>query len=279
MADKIVFSTNVPETLALKYARGKSVASQFEDGGNQTMFTTTDGRVMFLSEYAAGKIDALGLAPGEPFTICKREVRANGKPAHVEWQVERPNAQQPASSAPAVAPTQNVPSGSSSPQHNRPVPVPMDRAIALYLLTAGRATRQAETILGAEGGSVRFDSRDIAALATSMFIHAGREGWLAAITPETAQQSVAEQKIAGLQAAAKPAAPSTPAEPEIPEVWTTRGEMKQVFLRLRELIGDVRYFQELGLSNVSDPSQFRTGAEAKAVYARLVSIVKHEEAA
>jgi hypothetical protein len=53
-----------------------------------------------------------------------------------------------------------------------PTKVPFEEAFAEFLVLAGRATRQAEQILGGEGGSVRFDSRDVAAIATTMFIAA-----------------------------------------------------------------------------------------------------------
>jgi hypothetical protein len=51
-------------------------------------------------------------------------------------------------------------------------------AMQEFLILAGRATRNAELALGADGASIRFDSRDIAATATSMFIEAGKHGWL-----------------------------------------------------------------------------------------------------
>jgi hypothetical protein len=57
-----------------------------------------------------------------------------------------------------------------------PIKATYGAAMTEFLLMAGRATRQAEATLGAEGGSVRFDSRDIAALATTCFIQAARDG-------------------------------------------------------------------------------------------------------
>jgi hypothetical protein len=56
--------------------------------------------------------------------------------------------------------------------------VPIDKAMVLFLLIAGRATRDVEKTLGAEGGSVRFDSRDIAALATTLLIRSFDRGWI-----------------------------------------------------------------------------------------------------
>jgi hypothetical protein len=63
-----------------------------------------------------------------------------------------------------------------------PAQIPTKRqyadAFALFLVDAGRATRSAELALGGEGGSVRFDNRDVAAIATSMFIQAAKDGFL-----------------------------------------------------------------------------------------------------
>jgi hypothetical protein len=54
----------------------------------------------------------------------------------------------------------------------------MDAAMLHFLLIAGRQTRAAEQQLGAEGGSVRFDSRDVAALATTLLISAFQNNWI-----------------------------------------------------------------------------------------------------
>jgi hypothetical protein len=64
------------------------------------------------------------------------------------------------------------------PQPGPLLKIPFDQAMTKFLIIAGRATRDAETVLGSEGGSVRFDSRDVAALATTIMIHAAREGHL-----------------------------------------------------------------------------------------------------
>ena len=60
-----------------------------------------------------------------------------------------------------------------------PTTIPYDKAMEHFLVVAGRATRAAETTLGAEGGSVRFDSRDVAALATTLLIEGLRRTFIA----------------------------------------------------------------------------------------------------
>ena len=66
--DVIEFAPNVPVTLALKYNQGKLIAGQY---GERMMFTTTDGRIMFLHPATAGQIEAAGINVRESFTITK----------------------------------------------------------------------------------------------------------------------------------------------------------------------------------------------------------------
>lgn len=95
--------TNVPETVALQFADGLPVSSNF--GGDQIMFSLTDGRKMYLPPIVADKITAARVAVGQPFTICKREIK-NGNRRMIEYQVEAgafsENAPAVAKSAPAM---------------------------------------------------------------------------------------------------------------------------------------------------------------------------------
>lgn len=147
----------------------------------------------------------------------------------------------------------------------------------MFLIVAGRATREAEQILGGEGGSVRFDSRDIASLATTCLIQSFREGWIGSA------QKVAEAKIEWLRreaqagASAKPAAAADEFKPAA-QAWSTRGEKKAVFARLREIVGEVDYAKELDRAGVQSAAEFRYLNEARACYERLVALAKKEAA-
>lgn len=77
--------TNVPETIALEFADGLPVESQF--GGDQVMFSLTDGRKWYASPFVAQKVAAAGIAAKQPFTICKREV-SQGNRRTVEYQIQ-----------------------------------------------------------------------------------------------------------------------------------------------------------------------------------------------
>ena len=59
-----------------------------------------------------------------------------------------------------------------------PMKLGLEEAMERFLLMAGRAVHRAEGTLGNEGAGVRFDSRDVAALATTALIHAERVGWI-----------------------------------------------------------------------------------------------------
>jgi hypothetical protein len=104
MADKIQFSANVPESVALKYANGKRVESRYND--YEVYYSLTDGRALYASPALDKKITELAPAAGEVFTICKREIR-DGNRKRIEWQVtpsESQQAPQEAASAAAPAP-------------------------------------------------------------------------------------------------------------------------------------------------------------------------------
>lgn len=91
MAREILrFETNVPVKVALAYEEGKLVDGRF---GDQWMYTLADERVMYAAPIVAERIQKLGVRKGEPFTICKREVK-DGLKKRIEWQVARPGAEE-----------------------------------------------------------------------------------------------------------------------------------------------------------------------------------------
>lgn len=196
------FVPNVPAEVALQFPTGKNVEGQF---GPQTMFSLEGNKVMYLDPGPAKMVETLAPQVGEPFMIVKkstgrRDERAQwdvylrieraGTPMEARLQESivqvagRKAAQSAASPVSASVP---APRGTGT---YGPVaaPAPAVRAIptkrqfadafALFLVDAGRATLAAERALAGEGGSVRFDSRDLAAIATSMFIAADRAGYL-----------------------------------------------------------------------------------------------------
>jgi hypothetical protein len=83
MSEKIQFQTNIPVEVALKYNDGKEVTGQY---GDQVLYTLTDGRVMYVPPIVKKRIDELGIARGELFTITKAE-KKNGTRRMIEWMI------------------------------------------------------------------------------------------------------------------------------------------------------------------------------------------------
>ena len=138
---------------------------------------------------ATEKLRAMKESPGgawtSPVLPAAQRQQIDGSIRQVQERKAAAIADRPAAAAVA---TQPVPQPQGTGTYG-PVAVPQrlaappekatyQAAMREFLLIAGRAAKQAETTLGAEGGSVRFDNHDVAALATAMLHHAAREGCL-----------------------------------------------------------------------------------------------------
>lgn len=237
MADIVKFEFDQPVEVALKYPDPKIFENQW--GGERSMYSLTDGRVMYLDSVGAARVKSLGVQPGELFFVLKRKngrltdyvaFREGQEPPAPDqrWSAPAGPARKPAykpqpdlvatvaarnGNGPQAVPSElerqlaqsidwaerkkleaklnehiDAPVGQvqtrlDTPGHNGngklpPIKPTYGEAMAEFLLLAGRATRQTENVLGAEGGSVRFDSRDVAALATTLFIQAAKEGFV-----------------------------------------------------------------------------------------------------
>jgi hypothetical protein len=75
----------------------------------------------------------------------------------------------------------------------------------------------------------------------------------------------------------KPAVPVEPGAAEKP--WKNFGEMRQVFERVREQVGETRYREELALAGVQHPGQFHSASRALDCYGRLARIAAQSEVA
>jgi len=91
MAEKVRFQTNIWESpLALKYAEGKEVDSQFDPTGHQFMYSLTDGRIMFLSPRDADVLNSLCLQAEEEFEAARVEVQ-EGRRKFTKFEARRIN--------------------------------------------------------------------------------------------------------------------------------------------------------------------------------------------
>src|SRR6202050_1911147 len=85
------FQTNTPTEVALNSPQGTIVEGRY---GERVLFHLTDGRVMYVPPIVARKIEAHGIAPGEPFELCKAQVK-NGGLRSIEWGLRRTPAAPP----------------------------------------------------------------------------------------------------------------------------------------------------------------------------------------
>src|ERR1019366_9178811 len=85
------FQTNTPTEVALNSPQGTIVEGRY---GERVLFHLTDGRVMYVPPIVARKIEAQGIAPGEPFEQCKTQVK-NGRLRSIEWGLRRTHAESP----------------------------------------------------------------------------------------------------------------------------------------------------------------------------------------
>ena len=79
------FPTNTPIQVAINTLQGTIVQGRY---GDRVLFHLTDGRVMYVPPIVASKIEAQGIAPGEPFELCKAQVRT-GQTRSIEWWLKR----------------------------------------------------------------------------------------------------------------------------------------------------------------------------------------------
>jgi hypothetical protein len=99
---KLQLQPNVPELIALKFATGKPVSSNFSDE-KQVFFSLVDGRSAFLGLDVAQSIANLQLGNREAFYICKK---TGGQAGYIDvWlspEGEKARAADEAQTAPAI---------------------------------------------------------------------------------------------------------------------------------------------------------------------------------
>jgi hypothetical protein len=187
--ETIKFETNQPQVLALMFSEGKPVESQFT--GSQVMFSTVDGRRMYLAPFVAEKIAAAGIVAKQQFEICKKQVGRQ-----IEWQVRTHNATAGSVSEakPAATPVQSDDrthqeyNGNAHRDHTPgypaleqalPAQAPVTKTSAKLmacLAAAIDAAAEAQTYAGHRGLKILFNSEDIRCLALSAFISSEKNG-------------------------------------------------------------------------------------------------------
>jgi hypothetical protein len=183
--------------VALRWEDGKQVEGRY---GQQVMYTLADQRVMYVPPIVAQQIRELGIRQGEPFVICKAEIR-KGERRWIEWQV-RPvdSPQQPLASGNGTAAAADDLSGKAQGHRNGStngssgkgalryeptedgvlLPAPVDgwgvTAMELSMHAAAEIAQRVESRAMLRNQLVRFSSEDIRAIGLTLFIQAAREG-------------------------------------------------------------------------------------------------------
>jgi len=188
------FQTNVPNEVSLESPQGVVVQGRY---GDRMMFNLTDGQVMYVPPIVANKIEAEGIGPGEPFELCKSQVKT-GQRRSIEWSVRRLDPEQAAREKPemivnpetqlesdlrasvAIAgkngkqpatddPPPNLPIEEENPPA-KPAVQPLTK-LESALKTAISAAHNAEKFGAEIGYVVRFDSDAIKSMAITVLIN------------------------------------------------------------------------------------------------------------
>ena len=193
------FPTSVPQEVALASPQGVLVQGRY---GDRMKFNLTDGQVMYVPPIVASKIEAEGIGPGEPFELCKAQVKV-GQRRSIEWSVRRLDPEQASQSdggedsqppetqlehdLRASVDLANSKNGhehtiqepeppSSPPKANghvngsAPAPAPLTK-LESALKTAIAAAHNAEKFGAEIGYVVRFDSDAIKSMAITVLIN------------------------------------------------------------------------------------------------------------
>jgi hypothetical protein len=164
---KIRFQPNVPETFALRFAKGKPTKSSY-NGEDQVLFSTMDGRQFYVSPYAAAKIEAAGAQPGEDLMVCKRTVRQGNKMGY-EWEARLLGEQQEPVET-VVAPTVKAPPAPTAAANNSPNPIKAVTQLEHALKTTLAACKAAEEFAASIGYRREFGPEEIQRMAVSVLI-------------------------------------------------------------------------------------------------------------
>lgn len=162
MASIRKFQPNIPQEITLKFPDGKRVQGQF---GEQAMYTLADGSIMYVPLIVEERIQKLGIAPGQPFGICKTEVR-EGQKKQIRWEVECIE-QPPRKPQAAAALLDGAPDVHGAYEDSPALQTKLEFA----LRTALHAAKKAEEYSHEIGHPVQFDKDDIRLMAQTLVIN------------------------------------------------------------------------------------------------------------
>ncbi|MGH9667431.1 MAG: hypothetical protein ACRD9L_23660 [Bryobacteraceae bacterium] len=172
--EKIQFQTNVPQTIALKYANGKRIESRYNE--YEVYYSVIDSPPLIASPVLADKIAAFEPEPGVPFSVCKREIK-DGNKKRIEWQVlpvKQPEQQVVRPAAPIETAQRTLPNGSISSQNNPPGIPARTTLTDLFggaLVAAIDALSAAREYGKSKGFDLDWNEEDVRCAGTTIFIN------------------------------------------------------------------------------------------------------------
>lgn len=177
---KLQLRTNVPEIIALQFAQGKEVESNFN--GTEILYTLEDGRSWYVHPAVARKIDALSLGKGEPFEVTKT---AAGTGKGFTYEVKHLHQAAPQASFPsqaAVPPSVQTRQNGTTSAHvvhtasQDSAPSPVTQRMMSSFTVAIDAIAEAQAYANRKGLGLTFTSENLTSAALSVFINACKEG-------------------------------------------------------------------------------------------------------
>lgn len=167
MSNYIRFETNKPVVTVLKALTGETVDGQF---GQQVILETADSRSFYASEALLTKIHHLGVAPGEPIRIQKREM-SKGNRKWIEWDVQREGSA-PRSNSETMRHMreQQAAAPDPAPQPKPAAPLGSSNLMAAAVMQAIDAVAAGEAHAKSLGMTFKFTEQHISSLACTVYI-------------------------------------------------------------------------------------------------------------
>lgn len=169
---KLQLRTNVPEVIALQFAQGKEVESNFN--GTQILYSLADGRSWYVHPSVARKVDALSLGKGEPFEVTKCKCESPTGKGWFTYEVKHFTgvATHPTPAPQAVQSPRNGTPAEVGPLQTNSTPAPNSTGGALMgcFMAAIDAVAEAQAYATRRGLGITFSAEDVRATAISAYI-------------------------------------------------------------------------------------------------------------
>ena len=178
VSDIIKFSDE-PETFGLKYLSGKNVGGGY--GGQRVMFSTTDGRKIFLDVEDADDLEMqvkkLAVREGDLITVTRVDFpRGGGHALRIERAPQSRIGAGVATSAIATPAAQATTRTTDIDHRTSPAPQPTGSPLMACFAQAIDAIQEAQLYANRKGLGITFTSEDVRATAISCFIGCQKGG-------------------------------------------------------------------------------------------------------